>query len=286
MADEQMWIGNKGREQWIACPKIDADVSRVGYQSTTDLLSGEVSLRQSANAHRIYNFEWKAEEASARQYLLDLADGHYNDGTTNADLIYFGDPTTMRLNGFPPSWAAPFLQTLDAPSVLRTVRPTAVATTTNTARLPARSAQFPAMTASNFRSLYIPIPPGWKARWAFWGNATSWPAPTSVVTSTSSTGANILTPLRSASAYGTGWSYSDTGSTGMTFVHNSVESSRISAACFQAWPTSEGEPAPPTSFVRGWGNAGCVVDNKPSLSIGALARYTMSARLIEVGARR
>ena len=133
----QMWFGTRDYPQWISCPVVDADMSKVGWQSQQQYLNGGARVRRSSTAHKEYNLSWNLQSRDNIRQINDYADGIYGDG-----LIYFLDPFAMDKNVLPQYWAAPMLGADDGPILHGGVRPTIVATGTNGFGYPVKSAVY------------------------------------------------------------------------------------------------------------------------------------------------
>ncbi len=135
--EHKMWFGTRDYPQWVSCPVVDADMSKLGWQSQQLYLNGGARVRRSSTAHKEYNLSWNLQSRDNIRQINDYADGIYGDG-----LIYFIDPFAANRNVAPQYWAAPMLGAEDAPILHGSVRPTTITTNTNTNGYPTKSAVY------------------------------------------------------------------------------------------------------------------------------------------------
>ena len=133
----QMYFGTRDYPQWISCPVVDSDMSKIGWQSQQQYLNGGARVRRSATSHKEYNLSWSLQARDNIRAINDYADGIYGDG-----LIYFLDPFAMDKNVLPQYWAAPMLANDDGPILHGGVRPSTVTTDENIYGYPTKSALY------------------------------------------------------------------------------------------------------------------------------------------------
>lgn len=164
MSDLSMWFGTRGYMQWVPCPLIDSDMSKVGWNSQAQYLNGGTRIRSSVTAHKEYNLAWGLQERDNIRTITDYADGVYGD-----DLIYFVDPFAADKNVLPQYWATPALAAEDAPILTGTAKPSLVETDSNTNGYPRYSAVYYVLPTDPKKNIYVPIPPGYTAWVGFHG---------------------------------------------------------------------------------------------------------------------
>lgn len=164
MSDLSMWFGTRGYMQWVPCPLVDSDMSKVGWQSQAQYLNGGTRVRSSVTAHKEYNLAWGLQERDNIRTITDYADGVYGD-----ELVYFVDPFAADKNLLPQYWAAPALGIEDAPVLSGVAKPSIVETDSNTNKYPRYSAIYFIEPTDSKKSIYIPIPPGYTAWVGFHG---------------------------------------------------------------------------------------------------------------------
>lgn len=162
-----MWMGPRGYEQWVPMPAISPGYTRSSWGSTSSLLNGGATIRQSKTAHNVYAFEWNNGRRDDIAPVRDMAEGLWDTGP-GPTLIYFIDPVEADRNLMPAHWAAPAVTAEDGPSLLRGNRPTAALLAASGWGLPARAAVFGA--GGQQRSVYVPIPPGFRAHFGWVGS--------------------------------------------------------------------------------------------------------------------
>lgn len=169
MTSKLMYFGTKERLVWVKAPAFNPDISKVGWQATSQFLNGGVNVRRSSTTHKEYQFAWNLASSADIAAISDYADGLFGDG-----LIYFLDPFAMTTNLMPQYWAAPRLGAGDAPvfDLANSVRPSLVSTPANTYGYPTKSAVYTFGTSSLFSSVFIPIPPGYALNFGANGSST------------------------------------------------------------------------------------------------------------------
>jgi hypothetical protein len=157
MTSKRMYFGTQERMTWVKCPAFNPDISKVGWQSTSQYLNGGATVRRSSTAHKEYQLAWNLASSDDVATITDYADRVYGDG-----LIYFLDPFAMSKNVLPQYWATPRLAVDDAPVFNNSdVRPTLVDTAANTNDYPTKSAVYTFSSTDSFLSLWIPLPEGY-----------------------------------------------------------------------------------------------------------------------------
>lgn len=282
-----MWFGTRGYESWVKMPMPDIQKPYTGRYTRNDQSNGGVSVDASASGHEEYALAWNGR-IDELQDIVDYFTGQYSNDA-NAGLIYFVDPSTSGRNHFPALWASPFLCGIDAPSLTKGVRPALSSTAGNSFKLPARTATFTTTISSAMLKLYVPIPPGFEARWAFYG-PTAQTAKIHVDTYVSGgiTGGADYDVVANAS-YGTGLTTSS-GVDGIEFSLKQVDGSVVLTAAV-LYIVRTGTPAiTPTKFTGGRGHSGCVLDSPMAPIINAVHDdinwANLTAHLVEVGSWR
>ena len=277
-----LWFGTRGYERWIKMPRIDMEAGRYGYSSRTDQVNGGVSSHNSVAGHQEYGMEWNVSPTPDIEKITAILAGNY-DTEANRGLLYFIDPAQARKNLFPELWASPFKCALGAPSLTKGVKPTLSDTASNTSDLPARSATFTVTEDSSRLRLYVPIPEGYTARWAFYG-PTEQTDKIEVVEYTGSTaGSPVNHDILDNDEWGTG--LTETTSTGVEFaLADAGGSIALTTALLQIAPTGGVISAPP-KWLAGLGHSGCERDGDYN-SVYHSAEHdqmTLSVRLLERG---
>lgn len=279
-----MWFGTRGYESWIKMPLPDVEMPYVGHSQRSDHTNGGVTVTASEAGHREYSFEWHGR-TNDTQPIADILDGQY-DTDANQGLLYFIDPSSNTRNHLPKLWASPYLCGLDAPSLTKGLRPALSETVANSARLPARTATFTVGATTPLLTLYVPIPPGYEARWAFYGPT----AQSSKIRVTPFTGATAGSPtdhdILANTDYGTGMATSS-GVSGIQFsLKPNAGTVNLTAGILWIVPTGYIGVAP-TSFFAGRGHSGCEVDGKVSHTIASANEEInwsmLQAHLVERG---
>lgn len=279
-----MWFGTRGYESWVKMPKPDVESPYVGRVNRNDQINGGVSVDASAAAHKEYALEWNGR-IDEMQEIADYLDGVYTNDA-NGGLIYFIDPSASTRNHLPKLWASPYLCGLDGPSLTKGTRPTLSATAGSSLKLPARTATFTVGTTTPTLTLYVPIPSGHEARWAFYGPT----AQSSRIRVTPYVAGAATTPtdngILANTAYGTGLT-TTSGVDGVEFTLTPNSGSvTLTAGLLLIVPTGYIATAP-TTFVSGRGHSGCVVDSNITHTINAahddINWATLAAHLVERG---
>lgn len=282
-----MWFGPRGFETWIKMPRIDMESQHAHVGQRVDQIRGGVSINTSRAGHQEYGMSWNAFTRDDAALIQDIADGLY-DTSGGKGLIHFIDPAAMDKNVLPKLWASPALCAYGAPSLTKGVKPTVSATASNALRLPAETATF-TVGASNLLELYIPIPPGHTAHWAFYG-------PTTQANKIQYRTLNKLTASSPATvgivaeaSYGTGLTSTAASGSVTGILLNLTPSGgavNLTAGLMVIRPTAAGTPAAPTRYVSGRGNSGCSLDPQSLQSVIHNVyrdRTSVALRLIERG---
>ena len=275
-----MWFGPRGYEAWIKMPRIDMDSTHAHVGQRLDQIRGGVSIIDSGAGHQEYGISWNPATRDEVALIDDIVDGIYGD-----DLIYFIDPAAQDKNLLPRLWAAPMLCAKGAPSLTKGVKPTLSATPANTLRLPAQSATFNA-GSSNLLELYVPIPPGHRARWAFYGpTAQTNRIQYRNVDSSGVVSSWITSDVRANSTYGT-MATASAGNQGIFFrLAPSAGATTLTTAICQVYPDGKVPPTP-SRYISGRGHSGCKVEpgsRTTTVHNVYYDRVSTSVRLVEVG---
>lgn len=283
-----MWFGPRGYMQWIACPDIDANTSKIGWSSKVQYLNGGAGVRNSTASHKEYAFSWNLISRDEGRQIIDFADGVYNP-TSSLTLMYFHDPMTLDRNVLPQLWASPAQSTVDGLTLFPGQTATAVQTPTNTLGYPARSAVYRANSSSN--TLWVPIPPGYTAWVGAHGSATGTAGMTvattlGAVTNTPTT-LSLLSVTDSTRFNFTVDASSSVDGIQLGFVNNgpsSTDTVTLSGVMVQLIPTGF-SPATVGGFISGQGHSGCQFDGMPTQTPHSLAfdLVAISAGLVETG---
>lgn len=277
MTDKRMYFGTRERMTWITMPAINADLSKARWSSEGVFLNGGAFVQRSSAAHMRYGFSWNLASHEEIYAIADYDDGVYGDG-----LLYFLDPFSSRVNVLPQFWASPRLQAEDAPSLVKDVIPTLTDTTDNEYAYPTKSAVFELTSGDEFRSLWIPIPPGYTFHFGVHGSATGTAA---VTIQPDGDSASDVTPLAVTTATLTNTTVEGPG--GVTISARGEGFLTLAGLMGKVLPT--GTPAPTGRFFGGRGHSGCRFSAN-GLSITGysapegLDKVGASGTLIETGA--
>ncbi len=253
MSDKRMYFGTKEYMTWVKCPAIDADISEVGWTSTSNFLNGGANVRNSVDAARVYNFSWNLASDEDIYEVLDFARGVYGSG-----LIYFLDPFAMDRNVLPLAWSTPRVQAEDAYPITPN-RPTLSGTPANILRYPTQSAVFTLSGTETNRSIYIPVPSGHTFHFGMHGSASG----TAAVTLTPDEGvAQNATPLTVDTQERTGDAIS--GVTGVTVSFAGSGTITIAGMIAQVLP--DGVSVAQGGYISGRGHSGCKFVGRPKTS--------------------
>lgn len=281
MSDLGMWFGTRDYMQWVPCPLVDSDMSKIGWQSQSQYLNGGARVRRSSSAHKEYNLSWGLQSRENIRKVNDYADGIYGDG-----LIYFIDPFAADQNVLPQYWAAPMLGADDGPILHGTVAPTVTATGSNSYGYPIKSAVYATDSAYVRQQLFVPIPPGYTAWIGAHGSATG----TSAVKVTPTVGVSTLGTPVNLTLLGTNTdvrvnaSFNGSTYSGILIELNGTGSLILAGLIVQILET--GVTPAVGGFISGQGNSGCHFAEQPKLQnySSAMDKVGMTARLVEVGA--
>ncbi|MBG6106636.1 hypothetical protein [Frigoribacterium sp. CG_9.8] len=283
---QQMWFGTRGHEQWVKAPATSANFSRKKFTTQLNFVNGGAAILGSRTTHAEYEMSWPVAGRLEMRPILDYA-GHVYDNDPLAkfmvasNLIYFLDPMEMELNLAPVNLGHAALAASDAPSMFVDARPSAVATPTNTQGYPTFSAVYTFTAATTPRSIYVPIPPGFKLWAGFHGSATG----TAGVQVTPVGGAaRKLTPLGLA-----GQRVVDTfvGVSGVDIqLAGAVgDSILLTALILQVLPSNDMPDG--GGYISGRGNSGCAFADEPTVTalstVNVRAEVSAAAKLVEVG---
>lgn len=292
MAHAKMWFGTRGHMRWVRCPRVDMDLSSVGWSTQSQYLNGGAGGRGSTSSHKMYDMSWGAIPRNEVRNITDYADGIY-DTNAGTNLIYFTEPTTMDVNVLPQLWASPFQQGVEGLTLFPGQTPQVVSTPFNTNGYPARSIEYVANAES--RSLWVPIPPGFTAWVGVHGSATGGAGMSAATTSGLGTGTAVaLTTLPVTST--TRFSHSFDASTNVDGVLLTLNNLGPSSTARFVWSGTmvqilkTGVTPSEGGFVSGQGHSGCIFTEKPSLSVQYLGnasrddgQMSVAANLLEVG---
>lgn len=179
MSYKKLWFGTRHHAQWVKMPLRGADMSPQGWGTDGTYLSGGGFVRQSADSHRQYIFEYGG--ASTRQDASIMQ--AYRDGVYSMspdDLIYFIDPLIYDQNILPKRWAQPGI---NAPESRDTTSPWGSLTSTPSFLvdgLPLRGAtitslygnlmDFELSDPNQLNRVYVPLPEGRTVNLKAWGS--------------------------------------------------------------------------------------------------------------------
>jgi hypothetical protein len=277
MTNKEMYFGTRERMTWVKAPASNPDISKIGWTSLTQFLNGGASVRSSSTAHKEYNLSWNLASSSDVSAVSDYADGVYGDG-----LIYFLDPFSMDQNVLPQYWAAPRLAVTDAPTFNGSdIRPTLVATATNTLDYPTKSAVYTFAADDEFASLWVPIPAGYTFHFGAHGSQTG----TTTITLTPDVGSVVSVPPISVTTSNR-VNTTISGTTGVTISFAGVGTLTLAGLIAQVLPT--GRTPDTGGFISGRGHSGCRFSGSPSIqgysAPQALDYQALSVTLVETGA--
>lgn len=273
----QVWFGTKDYMQWIADPNVDVSAGKVGFAASGNFLSGGAWSRRSKTAARRFNFSWSPKKRARLQPILDYADGMYGPGP-----FYYVNPFAMTTNALPSYWAAPYLNGYDGPLLVDGNRP-ALVTSPVVNGYPLESAVYTVNTNSLVPSLFLPIPPGYRAYVGAHGAGLTGTAFVSVTQHTATTvgGPTALTWLTTTDNPTNFITNSTT--TGMTISFRATTNGtmRLDGLVVQMLPS--GSTSPVGGFISGQGSAGLSFVEQPSVSeySAALDMIGVSAEMIE-----
>lgn len=158
---EKMWFGTERKMGWIETPMTGADVSPIGFGTSTTGLNGFGYVRNSWDSHKNYQFGW-GESAD-----LGLASKihAYRNGTYGRGLIYFHDPMYYGTNILPRRLADPSMAiNHEAEPLIQGLWPRSTPTPNNTNDLPVETAIYDVPAGYDSEAsggeLFVPIPPG------------------------------------------------------------------------------------------------------------------------------
>lgn len=290
----EMWFGTRGRMKWVRCPRVDMDLSGVGWSTSSQYLNGGAGGRGSTSSHKVYDMSWSGINRAQVRSITDYADGIHspNEGI---NLVYFIDPTTVGRysNVLPQLWAAPFQQGVEGLTLFQGQSPEVVQTPVNTYDYPARSVQYTAN--SNPSSVWVPIPPGYTA-WVGVHGAATGAAGLTVATTLGQTSATPVTlptlPVTSATRFSDSYQASASVDGILLSLANlgpgSTDTFIWSGTMVQL--LKNGTTPDTGSFISGQGHSGCQFSEKPSVSVQYLGRnavdgaqMSVAANLIETG---
>jgi hypothetical protein len=280
MSDLNFWFGTRDYMQWVPCPNVDSDMSKIGWQAQAQYLNGGARIRKSSTAHKEYNLSWGLQSRDNLRLVGDYADGIYGDG-----LIFFIDPFAADKNVLPQYWAAPMLAADDGPILHGTTAPNTIATDVNFYGYPTKSAVYTTTSGGTSSKVFIPIPPKYAA-WvgvhgSSFGSAVLTVTPYTSATSASSPSNITLLPVNTQTRVNT--SFSGNLYTGITLELGGNGTLVLSGLIVQILPI--GQTPAEGSFISGQGNSGCYFAEQPRLQnySSAMDKVGMTAKLIEVG---
>lgn len=278
-----LWLGTRGYEQWVKMPAIDMSAGRVGFGEQSSHVNGGATVHNSSAGHQEYSLDWNVSQTADIEKVISILSGNY-DTEANRGLLYFVDPAQARKNLFPELWASPFKCALGAPSLTKGEKPTLADTPSNSARLPARSATFTVTEDSSRLRLYVPIPEGHTARWAFYG-PTEQADKIQITEYTGATaGTPVLADILDIDTYGTGLTSTATA-TGIEFaLTDATGDISLTTALLQIAPSATVITAP-SHWLQGIGHSGCQRDGDFDVVYHSVEhdKASMSVRLIETG---
>lgn len=275
-----VWFGTRSRMQWVPAPAVDVPSGKVGYEAGANFLNGGAYVRRSKASAKKFSLSWNMKHRDDIRPILDYADGLYGDG-----YIYYANPFAMDKNMLPAYWATPFINGYDGPLLVDGARPT-LSSSAYTNGYPVQSATYAVSSSGEKPSIYIPIPPGYRAHVGIHGAVVSGGArvviselvldsPVNTVTATLLGKSGALTNFISAS-----------GTEAITLTINASTSGsiRLDGLIVQVLP--EGSVSPVGEFISGQGTSGMSFASQPAVSeySAALDRVGVSADLIETEA--
>lgn len=277
---KRMYFGTRERMTWIKCPSVDAGLSSVGWQSTSQYINGGAGVRRSSTGHKEFEFVWPMANAYEAGLIKNYSNGVHGEG-----LIYFLDPFAFKTNVLPPYWAAPRLAREDAPPFTIGRRPTLVNNGPNALGYPSHSAAYDFKDGDQFSTLFIPVPEGYTFHFGAHGGSTGDAGLTITreIDSVPQT-PDTVTLLDLSDTART--NYTASGISGVTISFTGVGSFTVAGMIAQVRP--DGEDVPGGEFIGGEGHSGCKFEGFPTVvgysSPQALDKQSVSARLIETGA--
>lgn len=272
---EGIWFGTRQYMQFVKAPAVGVQASKVGWETSTQLLNGKKHVRRSLGAHKEYQLSWNMSAREDLQPIMDYADGIYGTGK-----VYWIDPFVMRRNLFNTEWSVPS-QGAYGGTVLSgsDARPSVVPTTPNSLGYPVESALFTVKTADTKPEFWIPIPPGYELLLGAHGQTGSGGKVQYAVTNGEANGPSAdltLLPVTGTQRFNARVS----GSGVSVFLGGS---GTITLTSLQAVLVPTGLEAPSGGFVSGGGHAGVTFVSQPVLEqySAALDKVALSATLIE-----
>lgn len=276
----QMYFGTKAFMQWVPCPAINAEISRLGWGSTQQYLNGGAGVVRSTGAHKEYGFSWNLAPQSEIYKVLDYDTGIYGNG-----LIYFLDPMAMTQNVLPATVAAPGLAYgTDAPNLSPLLAPTAgPATPANTFNYPLTGATYSTGVAGQ-SIIWVPVPLGWKAVFGFTGSGTAMRYQGDGGVATTATMISVTSSTRANTTYVP----TTAAQTGITLMFPTSGTSTLYGIYMVIIPsTASATPYLTGNFVSGRGHSGCRFADRPQVngysSPLGIDKVGATARLIETG---
>lgn len=280
-----MWFGNRGYERWVKAPAAGADFSFASRSEGVEFDGGGADVLGSAGSHARYEMEWNVLTRDQAQDIASAAFGIYSTALGETPLVYFIDPMQADRNIAPVSAGFPAAAARDAASLVKGIRPKAVATTSNALGYPALSAEYTLSAEGTPHSFYVPIPPGHKLWAGFHGSATG--AGKVEVTPVGESGVT-LTPLAVTSTTRVNTDFTGSG-VDIAIAGNSGDKVTIAALILQILPA---DATPKTGgYLMPLGHSGCAFLGRPrTIAHSSRAenrrQVAMSATLVEVGLTR
>lgn len=270
MTQRKMWFATSEYGTWVPCPQINTGMNSVRWLATNQHLNGGAGQRQSLTSHKEYSFSWSPQAAENLYPLLAFFDGAYGPAP-----YYFVDPMTETTNLLPPYWSAPWLAVDSAPSLVVGKTPTLLQGSSVNG-YPSRSAVYTVEATDTFKTLLVPIPPGYTLHFGVRGTTTG--TATVLVDGVSAT---LLTPGDNTR---TNVTVSTPGLTPITLTGEGTLT--LTGMIAQLLPT--GDTVPNGGYIHGQGNSGVKLLADPTVTgySAALknASIGVSANFIETGA--
>lgn len=234
----QMYFGNKERMTWVKCPDSGMGMGGSRYTAEGTFLNGGSFVRNSATGHRSYDLSWNFLRADQKDEIRAYLDSVYGTG-----LLYFLDPFALRRNILPTCWASPGVAVDGGPRLLGGMAdvPTSVQLTVP-AGAPTQGAMYTTAADSEFRTLWVPIPPGHSLHMSALYDATG----TAALTATPDGGAPVTLPSTGAATALSG--------TGVTLSLAGVGTISLGYMMAQVLPT--GQSPDFSRFYSGVGHSG------------------------------
>lgn len=274
---DSMWFATEEHGLWLKCPDAALPITNVGWTTETLFLNGGYHRRRSANHAAGYSLSW----SSVNREQVDALKGFY-DGAYGQRPYYFVLPGTHD-NILPVSWSTPRLQALDAPPLMRDLRPRTMVAAPSTWGYPTGSAHYVMNPELPVRSITVPVPKGFDLHLGVHGAYSGGSAMAYQVVGT--TGWTTITPLtRTEGATNTVIPMADRPNGGLvTLSPLTGTSGTLTLNAMIAALRRPGESGPANGFVSGRGHSGAeFVTFEHAVNSVPADLYTMAAEFGEV----